>query len=234
MANTRRAEWKGWNDTMPVEVVTSRGTEVFENLAAAKAKHPTLDPRKNTRDFTWAMYGQVRGRPAIRFEDWPTQRQVTMAASETLLKRTARLALENEMLRPKLMPLIRQATAGGTVSWKVLLGGDPRNWQVNWQESDGRSWNDIVRQIAAALEKMRTPRRGTVEAVRVERDTLKVYVEYDSPMDAEDALYDAEAGIGRVLKELGDRDTSMEWVIHGTVDDRSNLVLTDEAIESGF
>ncbi len=79
--HNRKAEWRGWDEDMPVEVVTMRGTEVFKNLADAKRKYPMLDPRKNTRHFTWAMKGLVRGRDAIRFEDWETSRLMSMAAS---------------------------------------------------------------------------------------------------------------------------------------------------------
>ena len=78
----KKAEWKGWDEQMPVQVVTKgQHSEVFENLAAAKAKYPTLDPRKNTKDFTWATRGTIKGHPAIRFEDWETNKQMSMSAS---------------------------------------------------------------------------------------------------------------------------------------------------------
>jgi hypothetical protein len=55
-------------ENMEVEVVTKKGYFKFKNLQTAKLKFPTLDPEKNTKDFTWAM----RGTKGMRFEDWPT------------------------------------------------------------------------------------------------------------------------------------------------------------------
>jgi hypothetical protein len=120
LATNRLAEWKGWTPDMPVQIVTMRGTEVFPNLAAAQAKYPTLDPRRNTKDFTWATKGEVRGRPAIRFEDWPTERMLSLSASGGLLKHTAALASKDASLRAKLMPLIREAAIniGDTVEFE--------------------------------------------------------------------------------------------------------------------
>jgi hypothetical protein len=75
------AEWKGWNDKMPVQVVgTPAGSEEFPNLAEAKKKYPTLDPLKNTNDFTWAMHGMVGGQDAIRFETWEAYRMLSASA----------------------------------------------------------------------------------------------------------------------------------------------------------
>jgi hypothetical protein len=77
----KTAEWKEWTEDMPVQVATDHGTEVFENLAEAKRKYRTLDPRKNTNDFTWAMHGEVKGKPAIRFESWGVYERLSRGAS---------------------------------------------------------------------------------------------------------------------------------------------------------
>jgi len=79
--SARTAEWKGWTEDMPVQVVTMKGTEVFPNLAAAQKKYRDLDPRRNGRKFTWAMKDRVKGRPAIRFEAWDVNRMMSMSAS---------------------------------------------------------------------------------------------------------------------------------------------------------
>ena len=81
MRLARTAEWKGWTEDMPVQVVTMKGTEVFPNLAAAQKKYRDLDPRRNGRKFTWAMKDRVKGRPAIRFEAWDVNRMMSMSAS---------------------------------------------------------------------------------------------------------------------------------------------------------
>ena len=94
-ASARTAEWKGWTEDMPVQVVMMRGTEVFPNLAAAQKKYPDLDPTRNTRRFTWTTKGSVRGRPAIRFEDWEVEKSMSRAAS-----RTAEDWMEDAVKRP--------------------------------------------------------------------------------------------------------------------------------------
>jgi hypothetical protein len=77
-AKPKVAEWKGWNEQMPVQVVgTPAGSEEFANLAEAKKKYPTLDPMKNTNDFTWAMHGMIGGQDAIRFETWEAYRMLS-------------------------------------------------------------------------------------------------------------------------------------------------------------
>ena len=76
----KTAEWKGWDEDMPVQVVTSNGIEVFKNLAAAKKKYRDLDPRSGKGGFTWAMKGSVKGRPAIRFEESGSYKQISRAA----------------------------------------------------------------------------------------------------------------------------------------------------------
>lgn len=72
------AEWKGWTDEMPVQVVhQDHPTEVFPNLAAAQKKYPRLDPSHNSKEFTWAMRGEIHGHPAIRFESWKAYEEMS-------------------------------------------------------------------------------------------------------------------------------------------------------------
>ena len=106
MRLARTAEWKGWTEDMPVQVVTMKGTEVFPNLAAAQKEYRDLDPRRNGRKFTWAMKDRVKGRPAIRFEAWDVNKMMSMSAS--LHERAIRLASENPELRAALLPLLKQ------------------------------------------------------------------------------------------------------------------------------
>ena len=136
----RVAEWKGWRPDMPVQVVTNRGTEVFKSLAEAKRKYPTLNPTKNTRDFTWATRGRVNGRDAIRFEDWQTYKMMSFASAGAVRK-LATAALEYPEIRPTLMPLLREAK--GNIPKKVeeyakeVEKGNPdydqgRVWATAW------------------------------------------------------------------------------------------------------
>jgi hypothetical protein len=79
---SKTAEWKGWTEDMPVQVVgvsngqitpDGRGVQEFANLAEAKAVFPDLDPNINGQRFCWAMAGSIKGMPAIRFETWPAE-----------------------------------------------------------------------------------------------------------------------------------------------------------------
>jgi hypothetical protein len=59
-------------DKIPVQVIGwgDEGVAGFPNLAAAREKHPELDPYSNSAKFTWAMRGEMNGKPALRFETW--------------------------------------------------------------------------------------------------------------------------------------------------------------------
>lgn len=67
----RTPSWLDAHDpnTLPVQVAGGdKGSETFPNLAAAKASYPNLDPTKSSGDHTWAMRGEIDGKPAMRFE----------------------------------------------------------------------------------------------------------------------------------------------------------------------
>ena len=62
-------------DTMPVQVQTASGFHEFPSLEEARKSFPSLDPFHNGKEFTWAMRGgEVNGRTAMRFDDWPAYR----------------------------------------------------------------------------------------------------------------------------------------------------------------
>ena len=88
-AAAKQAEWKGWTENMPVQVVglhggmitkDGKGHQEFPNLAAARQAFPDLDPQRNTQRFTWAMRGEINGQPAIRFETWPAEKMYSASA----------------------------------------------------------------------------------------------------------------------------------------------------------
>lgn len=83
MRDNKKAEWKGWNEVMPVQVVTKSGQEVFKNLAAAQKKYPDLDPKFGGGGFYGAMHGEINGRPAIRFESHEAYKMYSMASGKT-------------------------------------------------------------------------------------------------------------------------------------------------------
>lgn len=79
----KTAEWFEWEKyaDSPVEVVTAAaGREVFPSLAEAQRKYPALDPEHGTADFTWAMRGEINGKPGIRFEDGETYKMLSASA----------------------------------------------------------------------------------------------------------------------------------------------------------
>lgn len=64
-------------NAIPVQVVGQGWYQQFTNLAAARVVFPTLDPKVNNKDFTWAMRGEVAGQPALRFETWKVYRELS-------------------------------------------------------------------------------------------------------------------------------------------------------------
>jgi hypothetical protein len=125
---------------------------------------------------------------------------------------------------------------GGTLSWHILLGASSGNWRNNWQDSDGRSWRDIVGQIARAFESIRTRKGGYVSGVNVKNDAMTVYFDYDKDIDPDDAFEDAERALEDKMNDLSDKQNAYEWVLHGSVagEFRSNMEMTEGAIEAGF
>jgi len=80
-------EWKGYRPNMPVQVVgvkngkiTSNGSgvEVFKNLKDAQNKFKDIDPKSNSKNFTWVMRGEVNGKDAGRFETWQANKMYSM------------------------------------------------------------------------------------------------------------------------------------------------------------
>ena len=123
---------------------------------------------------------------------------------------------------------------GGVVSWQVELGGDPRNWRVLGAE-DGRSWDQILKQIARAFEGIRTRKGATVQDVSIRKPAeITIYFEYDEiDIDAEEAYDDSETALQAEIRELGNQSDGMQWALHGSIDDRSDIEF-DFAIEEGF
>ena len=93
------SRWPSYEESkdLPVLVVTMRGSHYFSDLDSAKRKFPSLEPWKNGRKFTWAMKDRHRGRLVMRFEDWETDRVMSMSASE----KVAGMAMMRKMVRVK-------------------------------------------------------------------------------------------------------------------------------------
>ena len=93
------SRWPSYEESkdLPVLVVTTRGSHRFDDLDSAKRKFPSLDPWKNGRKFAWAMKDRYRGRLVMRFEDWETERIMSMSASD----KTAGMAMMRKMIRVK-------------------------------------------------------------------------------------------------------------------------------------
>lgn len=71
-------ELRGHESEYIVMVVTVREVATFPNLEAAREYFPTLDPYRNTHDFTWAMRDMINGKPIMRFEDWATDERMSV------------------------------------------------------------------------------------------------------------------------------------------------------------
>ena len=80
----KKAAWMEWRkyENDPVEVATERGTKVYPNLAAVQEDYPNLDPAKGGDGFHWAMRGEVKGQPAIRFETNQVYKTLSRDASK--------------------------------------------------------------------------------------------------------------------------------------------------------
>ena len=100
-------EWKGYRPNMPVKVVgvsngkitsNGNGVEIFKNLKDAQKKYSDLDPKENTKRFTWVMYDEIKGRDAGRFETWQAERMYSM--EEQVFQDTMKEANFNARILP--------------------------------------------------------------------------------------------------------------------------------------
>ena len=100
-------EWKGYRPNMPVQVVgvkngkiTSNGSgvEYFDNLKDAQKKYKDLDPKSNSKNFTWVTSGEAHGKPAGRFETWQANKMYSM--EEQALQDTMKEANFNARILP--------------------------------------------------------------------------------------------------------------------------------------
>ena len=74
MKNVRDIIKEQGEDSFKINVITVKdGCRKFANLTEARKVYPTLDPYKNTKDFTWAM----KDGDWLRFEDWPTENMLS-------------------------------------------------------------------------------------------------------------------------------------------------------------
>lgn len=142
--SSRVAEWKGWTEDMPVQVVGDRGTEVFPNLAAARRKYPKLDPVKGGGGFHWAMRGEVKGQPAIRFES---------SGVYTSLSRDAGQNAPGNWygLEPRKPGITEPAIEPKSAAWENL----PKGWTQDSVQSMWDTMTDGVKhKITRCMEKM--------------------------------------------------------------------------------
>ena len=105
--NSGCEEWKGYRPNMPVQVVgvkngkiTSNGSgvEVFKNLKDAQNKFKDIDPKSNSKNFTWVMRGEVNGKDAGRFETWQANKMYSM--EEQVFQDTMKEANFNARILP--------------------------------------------------------------------------------------------------------------------------------------
>jgi len=122
------------------------------------------------------------------------------------------------------------AARSNSLSWKLYLGGDPRNYNINRQE-DAPGWGESLKQIIRELGKLKTTRGGRVEAVTERRGVLSVYFVYPDGIDEEVALYDSETSLKKAVEVMSRQYDHWAFLLHGDLY-RSDLEIRDEAIES--
>ena len=102
--------WRGYKPNMPVQVVGVKngkitgnggGVQIFKNLKDAQKVFPPphgIDPEENTMQFTWVTKGEVKGKPAGRFETWRAYDMYSM--EEEVLKKAVVEAKFNARILP--------------------------------------------------------------------------------------------------------------------------------------
>ena len=150
-------EWKGYKPNMPVQVVGVKngritgdggGVQVFKNLKAAQKVFPPpegIDPEENTMQFTWAMRGEVNGKPAGRFETW---RAYKMYSTEESVERPIKERFNAKILPPNVEDLEMKTL-------HVLIGSTAEGLLTRVKKNTGSNANPISLQIMKSLKAIR-------------------------------------------------------------------------------
>jgi len=141
-----------------------------------------------------------------------------------------RLAGELRGLAAAVSEGTRVAGHSNSLSWKLYLGGGPRNYDITRPE-DAPGWGESLHQIIRELGKLKTTRGGRVDAVTERRGALSVYFAYPDGIDKEVALYDSEAALKKAVEAMSRQYDHWAFLLHGDPH-RSDLEIRDEAIES--
>lgn len=149
--------WKGYKPNMPVQVVGVKngritgdggGVQVFKNLKAAQKVFPPphgIDPEENTMQFTWAMAGEVNGKPAGRFETW---RAYKMYSTEESVEKPIKERFNASILPAKVEDLEMKTL-------HVLIGSTAEGLLQRVKKNTGSNSNPISLQIIKSLGKIR-------------------------------------------------------------------------------
>jgi hypothetical protein len=147
-ASVKTAEWKGWSYEMLVEVVGDKGYEVFSNLEEAREHYPTLDPEHNTKDFTWAMRGEVNGYPAIRFETWPANKMYSASVKKAYKVGKVAFSVETRINADAKNPLTPEVVANKLNDhFQELKRKNPQGYMDSFEQQ----LPSFMMDIAAAL-----------------------------------------------------------------------------------
>jgi len=149
--------WKGYKPNMPVQVVGVKngritgdggGVMVFKNLKDAQKVFPPpegIDPDENTMQFTWVTKGEVKGRPAGRFETWRAYKMYSMEENaEKPIK---------ERFNARILPANVEDLEMRTLH--VLIGSAAEGLLQRVKKNTGSNSNPISLQIIKSLGKIR-------------------------------------------------------------------------------
>jgi hypothetical protein len=204
-------------DAIPVQVVgvqdgkitpNGRGFQEFPNLAAARAVFPTLDPDHNGKDFSWAMHGEIKGQPAMRFETWPAERMYSASvkpkSGTTEPKVGATMATPNEKraaLREKIAARRKERAAASKYARVKHVAAEEPQAAGEGLEQLGEAFGQLADDVQALRENLdlvdaspEAPLKDRIAARRAFAKSFRQVAE-ENPVMLEDAIKQVYQGL---------------------------------------
>ena len=157
-------EWKGYRPNMPVQVVgvkngkiTSNGggVEVFKNLTDAQKKYDDLDPKENSKRFTWVMRGEIKGKDAGRFETWQANKMYSM--EEQTFQDTMKEAKFNARILPTNLEDLEMKTL------IVAIGSTVNGLLDKIKKNTGSNANPVSLQVIKGGDAIKSTLKGHMD-----------------------------------------------------------------------
>ena len=236
--------WRGYKPNMPVQVVGVKngritgdggGVMIFKNLKDAQKAFPPpegIDPEENTMQFTWVTKGEVKGRPAGRFETW---RAYKMYSMEETTEKPIKERFNAKILPPNVEDLEMRTL-------HVLIGSTAEGLLTRVKKNTGSNANPISLQIMKSLKAVRDAIKSKMDLKGEE--ALKAFLavtndHFDATAPGISSLVKkyklrADKYSGRVIMKENDQEAKLRELVRGVISrvtEKADTNIPDDVVD---